>query len=127
MEVICEQVQMAFQTIDIIQKEMSDGCCIYIDENKPIGTYEQPLGDGKNVDDAGSHNAFYSIILKHVVAEFYKGLSSTNSFVTMLLMNLCSVHGTTNKLCDELFTLLHHHLLVANSCVCLSITMLPNH
>jgi hypothetical protein len=30
---------------------------------------------------------------------------------TILLVNLCTVHEVNNKFVDELFALLHHHLL----------------
>jgi hypothetical protein len=111
MEVIYEYVQMAFQTIDIIQNEMSNWCINFTNEDEPININGQPSGDGKNVDDARSHNAFNSIILEDVMVELYKGLCSTNLVATILLMNLFIIHGMINKLCDELFTLLHHHLL----------------
>jgi len=56
-------------------------------------------------------------ILEDVVAKLYKGLSSTKLVATILLMNLCTIHGVTDKFCDELFTLLHHHLLLVNNCL----------
>jgi hypothetical protein len=108
---------MAFQTTNIFQNEVSDGCINSTNEDKPTNIDGQPLGDGKNVDDVRSHNAFNSVISKDVVVKLYKGLSSTNLATTILLMNLCVVHGVINKFCDELFKLLHCYLLLANNCL----------
>jgi hypothetical protein len=63
MEIIYEQVQMAFQTIIIIQSEVSNECNSSIDEDEPPGTHGQPLGDGKNVDEARMH------LVLHLVEE----------------------------------------------------------
>jgi len=117
MEVVHEQVQVAFETIDVIQNEMLDGCNSSNDEDEPTTIDGQPLGDQGNVDDGSNVNAFDSTILKDVIAKLYKGSSSTKLAATILLMNLCTIHGMTNKLCDELFTLLHWHLLPINNCL----------
>jgi hypothetical protein len=108
---------MAFQITATIQNDVSDGCISSSNEDEPANIDGQPLGDGKNVDDVGSHNAFNSVILRDVVAELYKGLSSTKLAATILLMNLCTVHGMINKFCDALVTLLHCHLLPTNNCL----------
>ncbi len=52
------------------------------------------------MDDVGSHNAFNSVIKKDVVAKLYKGSSSTKLAATILLMNMCTIHGVTNNFCD---------------------------
>jgi hypothetical protein len=36
---------------------------------------------------------------------------------TFLLMNVCKVHGVSNKFVDELLTLLHKHLLPLDNCL----------
>jgi hypothetical protein len=37
----------------------------------------------------------------------------TKLAATILLMNLCTVHGVSNNFADELFTIMHCHLLSA--------------
>jgi hypothetical protein len=117
MEVVHEQVQVAFETFDVIQNEVLNGCNSFDDEDEPTTTYGQPLGDGWNVDDGSNINAFDLTFLKDAIAKFYKGSSSTKLATTILLMNLCTFHEMTKKNCDELFTLLHQHLLPTNNCL----------
>jgi hypothetical protein len=46
----------------------------------------------------------------------YNGAKSSMLITTFLLMNVCKVHGVSNKFVDELLTLLHKHLLPLDSC-----------
>jgi hypothetical protein len=50
-------------------------------------------------------------MLEKTIQELYKGSRSTKLAATMLLMNLCTVQGVSNNFADELFTILHCHLL----------------
>ena len=45
----------------------------------------------------------------------YEGARSSKLAATILLMNLCTVHGVTNQCANELFSLLHSHLLPENN------------
>jgi hypothetical protein len=42
---------------------------------------------------------------------FYQGAQSTKLIATMMLMNVCQVHGVSNKFVDELLSFFHKHLL----------------
>jgi hypothetical protein len=41
----------------------------------------------------------------------YNGARCTKLASTLLLMNVCTIHGVSNKFMDELLALLHKHLL----------------
>ena len=43
--------------------------------------------------------------------ELYDGSRNMKLAATILVMNLCMVHGVSNNFADELFTILHCHLL----------------
>jgi hypothetical protein len=49
--------------------------------------------------------------LREACESLYKGAQSTKLAATMLLMNVCQVHGVSNKFVNELLALLHLHLL----------------
>jgi len=47
----------------------------------------------------------------------YLGSHSTKLAATMLLMNICTIHGVSNKFVDELLALLHKHLILVGNCL----------
>jgi hypothetical protein len=47
----------------------------------------------------------------------HKGAKSSMLATTLLLMNVCMVHGVSNKFVDELLALLHKHLLPLDNCL----------
>jgi hypothetical protein len=47
----------------------------------------------------------------------YLGAQSTKLIATMLLMNICIVHGVSNKFVDELLSFLHKYLLPPDNCL----------
>jgi hypothetical protein len=47
----------------------------------------------------------------------YKGAKSLMLAATLFLMNVCMVHGVSNKFVDELLALLHKHLLPPDNCL----------
>jgi hypothetical protein len=49
--------------------------------------------------------------LQEACQVFRQGAQSTKLVATMLLLNVCQVHGVSNKFVDELLSLLHRHLL----------------
>ncbi len=116
MEVVREQAQVTFEVFDTLHNEIDDGWNNFSDEDEPATINGQALGDGKNVDD-GSNNAFDPTILEDVVAKLYKGSKSSKLVTTILLMKLCIFHGMTKRFADELFTLLHWHLLPTDICL----------
>ncbi len=55
--------------------------------------------------------------LKDAIDELYGGSKCTKLVATILLMNLCIVHGINNKFAYELFAFLHLHLLLVDNCL----------
>jgi hypothetical protein len=49
--------------------------------------------------------------LREACESLYTGAQSTKLAATMLLMNVCQVHGVSNKFVNELLALLHLHML----------------
>jgi len=55
--------------------------------------------------------------MEEAIKELYRGSKCTKLIVTLLFMNLCTMHGIDNKFVDEFFTLLRLHLLLADNCL----------
>jgi hypothetical protein len=49
--------------------------------------------------------------LEDAIRGLYRGAKSLKLAATILLLNLCSVHGVNNSSVDELFSILHGHIL----------------
>jgi hypothetical protein len=79
---------------------------------------ENDLQDGENDHqdrDEGSNLDPYA--LEEAIKSLYAGARSTKLAATVLLMNLCTVHGVSNCFVDELFTILQGHLLPEENCL----------
>ncbi len=68
-------------------------------------------------EDGPQDNNFDPIFLEDVIKGLYRCSKCIKLVPTMLLMNLCTIHGVNNKFADELFTLLHFHLLPRDNCL----------
>jgi hypothetical protein len=68
------------------------------------------LEDGQNADDGDSLN-FDPHALEDALRGLYSGAKSSKLASTILLLNLCPVHGVDNYFVDELFSILHGHIL----------------
>jgi hypothetical protein len=62
-----------------------------------------------NVDDAEEDGnvQFDSDGLEEAVGGLYEGAKSSTLTATILLLNLCTVHGVSNCFMNELFCILH--------------------
>jgi hypothetical protein len=49
--------------------------------------------------------------LREACQPLYNGAKCTKLASTLLLMNVCTMHGLSNKFVDELLALIHRHLL----------------
>jgi hypothetical protein len=70
--------------------------------------------DGSSDEDVCGWNesdGFDPTLLEEVIQELYDGSRSTMLAAMILVMNLCTVHGISNNFADEVFTILHCHLL----------------
>ena len=108
-----EEVREAFATTDSIHEEfMEVGDDNAVDEAESIDK-QQPLDIDTERDIIDTN--FNSGALEESLEGLYEGARSSKLAVTILLMNLCTVHGMTNQCANELFSLLHSHLLPENN------------
>jgi hypothetical protein len=83
------------------------------DDGAEANNPEQPEAPTADQDDFSDEaNA-----LREACESLYTGAHSTKLAATMLLMNMCQVHGVSNKFVDELLALLHLHLLPRDNCL----------
>jgi hypothetical protein len=71
---------------------------------------EEPLGDCDTAEAAEDHSSNPQA-LEEAIRPLYRGARCTQLAATILLMNLCTVHGVTNGFADEMFTILNAHML----------------
>jgi hypothetical protein len=104
-ERVQEEVVEAFAAADNIHEESTS-----------TSNWEEPCNaepgadDGNNEEDEENAN-FDPRDLEDAVHELYTGAKSSKLAATILLLNLCMVHGVSNCFADELFSILHKHLL----------------
>jgi hypothetical protein len=70
--------------------------------------------DGSSDEDVRGRDesdGFDPALLEEAIQELYDGSRNTKLAATILVMNLCMVHGVSNNFADELFTILHCYLL----------------
>jgi hypothetical protein len=77
------------------------------------GNVERNIGDNHEGFAANPDNDIFSEgqYLREACQRLYNGARSSMLVTTLLLMNVCKVHGVSNKFVDELLALLHKHLL----------------
>jgi hypothetical protein len=91
-------------------------------ENMPK-TFEGDAKDGPPTNGMGTTNVNDEdsgadlVGLQEACQTLYPNARSTKLTTTMLLMNICTVHGVSNKFVDELLSLLHRYLLPPNNCL----------
>jgi hypothetical protein len=72
---------------------------------------EDQARDSNNVD-CGLDANFDPEPLEEALQELYVGARSTKLAAIILVMNLCTVYGISNSFVDELFAILHTHILL---------------
>jgi hypothetical protein len=88
-----------------------------------LGTFEGNANDEPHVvtmeaqEDFEEDNGVNVVGLQEACQPLYPGSHSTKLVATMLLMNICTIHGVSNKFVDEFLALLHKHLLPACNCL----------
>jgi len=103
-----EIIEEAFVVADGLQEEANvrNG---NNNEDKLLGNIEvdhELLGEVASKDVVPLDNSFDLMALEEAIKELYKNSKCTKLVVTILLMNLCTMHGVSNKFANELFTLL---------------------
>lgn len=86
-----------------------DAHSVGVGEDEPIvGAVEGEIQEDVHFDPSNMEEA---------IQELYSASRCTKLAATILLMNLCTVHGVSNNFVDELFTLLHGHILPERNCL----------
>jgi len=87
-----------------------------------LGTFESNVEDGPPTNGMGTTNVndedsgAYLARLQEACQLLYTSAHSIKLIATMLLMNICTIHGVNNKFVNELLFLLHKYLLPLNNC-----------
>ena len=112
-ERIHEEVTTAFDRADSIHEEVMEG------GNGDEAEEEEPCDDQRpppvaaGTDDVVPH--FDATVMDDSLQPLYNGARCSQLASTVLFMNLYTVHGISNQCANELFTLLHSHILPANN------------
>jgi hypothetical protein len=82
------------------------------DETDPLPDYsvDELVGE-TNAPGTSEDDTFDPHASEEAIRPLYRGAKCTQLAATILLMNLCTVHGVTNGFADEMFTILNSHLL----------------
>jgi hypothetical protein len=112
-EIVWAVVMDAFTLGDSVTEECREGSSGGDGNNlsDPVASSDE------EVDTEGNGDRFDPAMLEEAIQELYIGSRSTKLAATILLMNLCTVHGVSNNFADELFTILHRHLLPEGNCL----------
>jgi hypothetical protein len=113
-----EIIEEAFVVADGLHEEVNarDGNNNEDEQVGNIAMEREPLGE-ETSNDAPCDNSFDPMDLENIITKLYKGSKCTKLVATILLMNLCIVHGVNNKFANELFTFLRLHLLLGDNCL----------
>jgi hypothetical protein len=108
-----ERVQEVVVDAFVVADAVHDNCmgdAIHDGEDVPDLGVEEPVGESA---EGGSDDAsnFDPHMLEDAMKPLYRGAKCTELAGTILLMNVCMVHGVSNNFTQELFAILHGHLL----------------
>jgi hypothetical protein len=102
-ERVQREVAEAFAAADGIHE-------LIMEEADDEGADFQVSGES-DLDGAAEEGGFDATALEESVQVLYDGARSSKLAATVLLMNLCTVHAVSNNCANELFSLLHQHIL----------------
>jgi hypothetical protein len=105
-----QEVLQAFTVADDLHEEYSHRLSSSGEDEAEPNEMEEQAGDSNNIDCRLDSN-FDSQPLQEALQELYVGARSTKLATTILVMNLCTIHGVSNNFADELFAILHAHIL----------------
>jgi hypothetical protein len=114
-----ERVQEVVVDAFVVADAVHDNCmgdAIHDGEDVPDLGVEEPVGESA---EGGSDDAsnFDPHMLEDAMKPLYRGAKCMELAGTILLMNVCTVHGVSNNFTQELFAILHGHLLPEDNCV----------
>jgi hypothetical protein len=108
-ERVQEVASNAFAHADALHNDYIDNHFNDAANVRDIST-EEPIGE-RAEEGISEDSTFDPQVLKDAIKPLYRGTKSTKLAATILLMNLCTIHGVSNNFTEELFALLHGHLL----------------
>ena len=110
-----QEVADAFMTVDA----MLDECSIRSipSEAENFDVVDDMATASESVELAWEDPQFDPHNLHEAIEELYVGARCTKLAATILLMNLCMVHGVSNTFADEMFAILHGHILPEVNCL----------
>jgi hypothetical protein len=114
-ERVREEALRAFTAADIVHEECSGSLSSSDNEAPDVGSSEQQW-DVDSTDGAEASD-FDPRALEEAITPLYDAARCTKLAATILLMNLCTVHGVSNSFADEMFTILHAHVLPQDNCL----------
>ena len=112
---VYQEVADAFMTADA----MHDECSIRSipSEAENFDAIDDMAIASESVEPAWEDPQFDPHNLHEAIEELYVGARCTKLAATILLMNLCTVHGVSNTFVDEMFAILHGHVLSEVNCL----------
>jgi hypothetical protein len=113
-EMVQEEIVRIFHEADRIHKENMNTAGW--DSNCNLEGREDPLGEDGTTDN-DTDTSFDPTVLEEAIQTLYAGAKATKLAVTILLVNLYTVHGVSNCFVDELFAILQGYLLPPDNCL----------
>jgi hypothetical protein len=106
-EIVHDVVTGAFDLGDAVHEECNNS----LGEGDATNLSKHGVTSYEDVEGHETSDHFDPTMLEEAIHELYEGSRSTKLATTILFMNLCTVHEVNNNFTDELFTILHRHLL----------------
>jgi hypothetical protein len=106
-EIVHDVVTGAFNLGDTVHEECNDSS----GEGDAANLSEHGVTLYEDVEGHETSDHFDPTMLEEAIQELYEDSRTTKLAATILLINLCIVHGVSNNFADELFTIQHRHLL----------------
>ena len=112
-ERLAEEVRDAFGIADAVHEEFRD-----VEFGDEVGEEEcrdEEVAADVDVSKGDSDPQLDDRALQDSLEHLYDGSRCSKLAATVLLMNLCTVHGVSNQCANELFSILHLHVLPENN------------
>ena len=87
------------------------------DDGDSLGIGEDESIASPNKGEVDNDTYFNPNNMEEAIQELFSGSKCIKLAATILLMNLCTVQKVSNNFAEELFTLLHSHILLEKNCL----------
>jgi hypothetical protein len=106
-KIVHDVVTGAFDLGDSVHEECNDGS----KEGDGASLPDHGVTLAEDIEGQENIDCFDPTMLEEAIQELYEGSRSTKLAATILLMKLCTVRRVNNNFANELFIILHLHLL----------------